>query len=88
MSFLKKLIVLDDEIFNYSDWSSSDDDEENEVNHRISSGNEKENKVEISFIALKDPFYFQSGMKSNHWIMLNKTDLNQAHIHSYWIKHT
>ena len=55
MSFLKELIVLDDEIFNYSDWSSSDD-EENEVNHRISSENGKENKVEISFIVLKDAF--------------------------------
>ena len=87
MSFLKELIVLDDEIFNYSDWSSSDD-EENEVNHRISSENGKENKVEISFIVLKDAFYFQSGMKNNHWIMLNKTDLNQAHLNSYWNKHT
>ena len=87
MSFLKELIVLDDEIFNYSDWSSSDD-EQNEVNHRISSENGKENKVQISFIVLKDAFYFQSGMKSNHWIMLNKTDLNQAHLNSYWNKHT
>lgn len=66
MPFLKELIVLDDEIFNSSDWSSSENDEENEVKHRISSGYDKENKVEISFILLKDPFYFQSGMISNH----------------------
>ena len=78
MSFLKELIVLDDEIFNYSDWSSSDD-EENEVNHRISSENGKENKVEISFIVLKDAF-----ISNQEW----KVIIESCSIKQIWIKHT